>query len=406
MVNFKFLQKLFFLLVMGFSLCAVQACGDDEENEPMSESEKDLGITGTWRYDFGSGYIYMYFDGKGSGWEHEYDEADGGWYEKERFTYVYDATEKKVIIKWEDDDSEVIIISALSEDKMVLEDYGDSGLNFYERVSNGEYKTGDEEDEPEPKPNKTKKLVRILKEETKRYDSDSPLDKYAYIYEFNYNNEGFLSSAKMYDDEGYSEIINYEYSGNKIYNEEVSYSLFNGKVSIYDNEFDYYKFDYGSSNYEQLNKIGEYGDYIVSWENNRITKIGEDSPSSYDLPFQTYYWYNTYTYEGKTCNGFIDIGILGFSDIFNLDDGKMMSDIIMLVHPELFGLKTNQLPKSSKEEIYVKDYDKYTGEEFIYDDYESYTYTYEFDDDGYLKKVTKTNVNATDEFISNTYTWE
>lgn len=41
MVNFKFLQKLFFLLVMGFSLCAVQACGDDEENKPIQNPNEE-----------------------------------------------------------------------------------------------------------------------------------------------------------------------------------------------------------------------------------------------------------------------------------------------------------------------------------------------------------------------------
>ena len=31
--NFKYLQKFFFLLVMGFSLCAVQACSDDDDDD-------------------------------------------------------------------------------------------------------------------------------------------------------------------------------------------------------------------------------------------------------------------------------------------------------------------------------------------------------------------------------------
>ena len=33
MVNFKDLQKLFFLLVMGFSMCALQACSDDDDDD-------------------------------------------------------------------------------------------------------------------------------------------------------------------------------------------------------------------------------------------------------------------------------------------------------------------------------------------------------------------------------------
>lgn len=33
MTNLKFLQKFFFLLVMGFSLCAVQACSSDDDDD-------------------------------------------------------------------------------------------------------------------------------------------------------------------------------------------------------------------------------------------------------------------------------------------------------------------------------------------------------------------------------------
>ena len=47
--NFKYLQKLFFLLVMGFSLCAVQACSDDEEDEAIDDPSKnttDIAVTG------------------------------------------------------------------------------------------------------------------------------------------------------------------------------------------------------------------------------------------------------------------------------------------------------------------------------------------------------------------------
>jgi len=139
--NLKFLQKFFFLLVMGISLSFICACGDDDE-EPVREPEKEesLGIIGTWRYKFSSGYVYMYFGKDGNGWNHEYDEADGGWREKEPFTYVYDDTSKKIVIKWSDGDTEVLIVSVLSQTGLVLEDYADEGLTFYERISNGEYK--------------------------------------------------------------------------------------------------------------------------------------------------------------------------------------------------------------------------------------------------------------------------
>ncbi len=41
MVNFKNLQKLFFLLVMGFSLSLICACGNDEEDEPVQNPNEE-----------------------------------------------------------------------------------------------------------------------------------------------------------------------------------------------------------------------------------------------------------------------------------------------------------------------------------------------------------------------------
>lgn len=50
MTNFKYLQKIFFLLVMGFSLSVVcVACGDDEDDEPVVDPSKnttDIAVTG------------------------------------------------------------------------------------------------------------------------------------------------------------------------------------------------------------------------------------------------------------------------------------------------------------------------------------------------------------------------
>lgn len=37
MKSFKFLQQFFILLMAGFMLCAIQACGDDEDNEIVKD---------------------------------------------------------------------------------------------------------------------------------------------------------------------------------------------------------------------------------------------------------------------------------------------------------------------------------------------------------------------------------
>ena len=246
------------LLVMMCFMFA--ACPSDSDSEPVSEPEKDLGIIGTWRYEFSSGYSYLYFGKTGFGWEHEYDEADGGWGEKEEFTYVYDATEKRIAIKWEDGYSEVVVVSALSEDRMALEDFGDSGLNFYDRVSDGEYKTGDEEDEPEPKPepDKTKRLVKI---EEREFEED---DEGFRTYTFKYDNQGNVIYALEYqDDYDATEFTDFSYTGNTIsfqanydssWDERVTFDLLDDKICYakrehYNNWDDKWKLDW-EFNYE------------------------------------------------------------------------------------------------------------------------------------------------------------
>ena len=51
------------LLVMGISLSFICACSDNDE-EPVREPEKEesLGIIGTWRHEFSTGFSYIYFD--------------------------------------------------------------------------------------------------------------------------------------------------------------------------------------------------------------------------------------------------------------------------------------------------------------------------------------------------------
>ena len=55
--NLKYLQKIFFLLVMGFSLCAVQACSDDDDEDRVLDNGNllisgheavDLGLSVKW----------------------------------------------------------------------------------------------------------------------------------------------------------------------------------------------------------------------------------------------------------------------------------------------------------------------------------------------------------------------
>ena len=195
MTKLKYLQKFFFLLVMGISLSFICACGDDEE-EPVQEPEKEesLGIIGTWRHEFSTGFSYIYFDKAGYGWDHEYDEADGGWYDKELFTYVYDATNRVIVIKYEDETVKATV-AALSETKLVLEDFGgDTGFELYERISDGEYKTGDDETQ-KPEPEETPNLAGTWRYESYGYQF-LYFDKFGSGWEKQYNK----TEDKWYDD--------------------------------------------------------------------------------------------------------------------------------------------------------------------------------------------------------------
>lgn len=210
MVKLEYLQKIFFLLVMCFMFVACSSDSDSVE-EPTPEQEKELSITGTWRKQFNTGYVYMYFDKEGYGWEHEYDEADGGWYKKYHFTYHVDDISKKIVINWSDGYTETIIVAVLSETKLVLEDYGDESLTLYERISNDEYKTDDNEDESTQKPENEEALSV---EGTWRLSSKEGFylyfDKTGYGIEYMPNSEEF---------EKYEVLFTYTYdaSAMKIY---------------------------------------------------------------------------------------------------------------------------------------------------------------------------------------------
>jgi len=188
---------------MGISLSFICACGDDDE-EPVREPEKEesLGIIGTWRYDFSTGFHYIYFGKAGYGWENEYDEADGGWYGKEPFTYVYDDASKKIVIKWSDGYTEILTVSVLSQTGLVLENYADEGLTFYERISDGEYETGDEEIQ-KPESGEASNLVGTWR-------CDYGGDDYEILY-FDKSGEGW--ERDYYDDwEDEKEYFSYVYN--------------------------------------------------------------------------------------------------------------------------------------------------------------------------------------------------
>ena len=226
-------------------------------------------------------------------------------------------------------------------------------------------------------------------------------DGYISIYTFSYDNQSRLTSI-VDNEDGHSDnnIINFTWGNNTIIatkrgDARRTYTLSDNLVRKQQNNEGASKaFTYNSSN--QLIKVDETderhsGDdcsYTYTWDNGKMTKhIYKENNSEKSYVYE-------YTYNGKTCKGWFP----------NMEDegwDALDDDYIFFAHPELVGMRTNQLP----EQIFSKDteiyeyYDEYFKEtcksEYTYED--TVKSEYKLDKDGYVESctVTYTYVNTT-----------
>ena len=226
-------------------------------------------------------------------------------------------------------------------------------------------------------------------------------DGYISIYTFSYDNQSRLTSI-VDNEDGHSDnnIINFTWGNNTIIatkrgDARRTYTLSDNLVRKQQNNEGASKaFTYNSSN--QLIKVDETderhsGDdcsYTYTWDNGKMTKhIYKENNSEKSYVYE-------YTYNGKTCKGWFP----------NMEDegwDALDDDYIFFAHPELVGMRTNQLP----EQIFSKDteiyeyYDEYFKEtcksEYTYED--TVKFEYKLDIDGYVESctVTYTYVNTT-----------
>lgn len=226
-------------------------------------------------------------------------------------------------------------------------------------------------------------------------------DGYISIYTFSYDNQSRLTSI-VDNEDGHSDnnIINFTWGNNTIIatkrgDARRTYTLSDNLVRKQQNNEGASKaFTYNSSN--QLIKVDETderhsGDdcsYTYTWDNGKMTKhIYKENNSEKSYVYE-------YTYNGKTCKGWFP----------NMEDegwDALDDDYIFFAHPELVGMRTNQLP----EQIF----NKYTDKSEYYDEYYKETCKYEYTDeettkfdytlnkDGYLESctVTYTSVETT-----------
>ncbi len=224
-------------------------------------------------------------------------------------------------------------------------------------------------------------------------DGESVIDEYTY------NNNGMLLSATetyLYSS-GRKDIRTYTitWGANKIIensdgrdrssfactfkNGLITHTSRSEGINLRNTTFTY------NSNKQLIKLLDEEDGYISSyissyiWHGEKLAKITSQYESeNYE-----------FTYSGKTCKGYFPIMVWYVSDLCPL----------MIAHPELIGMRCNQLP----DQIYHKD----VSFEYI----EKYTYT--FDKDGYVESCTEVDTqkslsdNTTDTYTRIfTFTWE
>ena len=197
-------------------------------------------------------------------------------------------------------------------------------------------------------------------------------------YTFSYDDEGRLSSATDTDDDGdkYSYkfvwgddavVVKYEYAtasgytNGKTYTE--TYTLKDGLVQDWMSDNHSGIYSYNSSNRlikaEFTHHLG-YAVYAV-WDKDKLVSVNTND---------TYEAILTY---GETCKkGYFPL----ISDVIGL------GDVLFMAHPEIVGIRTNQLPNT---------YSPYD---------EEISMTYEYDKEGYISKIKMKNEDGD----SDTYT--
>ena len=197
-------------------------------------------------------------------------------------------------------------------------------------------------------------------------------------YTFSYDNEGRLSSATEIDDDGdkYSYkfvwgddavVVKYEYATASGYNNgktyTETYTLKDGLVQDWMSDNHSGIYSYNSSNRLIKAEFTHHLGYTVNavWDKDKLVSV---DTSDTDAILLTY---------GETCKkGYFPL----ISDIIEL------GDVLFMAHPEIAGMRTNQLPNT---------YSPYE---------EEISMTYEYDKEGYISKIKMKNEDGD----SDTYT--
>ena len=196
-------------------------------------------------------------------------------------------------------------------------------------------------------------------------------------YTFSYDDEGRLSSAIETDDDGdkYSYkfvwgddavVVKYEYEDGDTNTE--TYTLKNGLVQSWSADYHNGHHTEGTYSYNSSNRLIKaefthhlgYTVYAV-WDKDKLVSVNTNDGYKAILTY------------GETCKkGYFPL----ISDVIGL------GDVLFMAHPEIAGMRTNQLPNT---------YSPYE---------EEISMTYEYDKEGYISKIKMKNEDGD----SDTYT--
>lgn len=214
---------------------------------------------------------------------------------------------------------------------------------------------------------KEKKLVKIEEDDwrvlTFNYGKDGNLQSIIQedidgdeLYVYNYNYDWSDNNLKELKSE---EIINYTLLNDKVIRDEIKY-INSGRVST------------TQYTYNTNNRLYNADGFDFLWEGDKLI-----TAKSNKYPKEAF----EYSYSGKTCKK----GYFPFYPLMSIVGRKLF-----LAHPELVGFKTKQLPDKL-----IDTYRSFTPS--------YYSFTYELDGEGYLKKCIAKE-EWTYDYSSETYT--
>lgn len=246
---------------------------------------------------------------------------------------------------------------------------------------------GGDDDEETPSKNPSnpvslgfKKLVK-MKIDNEAYGTGT---EESYLFE--YNKDGDLISVEWEEDDD-KESFTYKWGKNELVvycdgDLEFQYEISDGKIVAGEQDSEVYEYQYDSNGYietyvesdeyEQEEEVSEF-----KWSDDRLSRVVKTYSDLWG-EYETVY---SFVYSTKECEGFFPL----IGERFNDDDP------LCYAAPWMFGAVQQSLPNKVK----------------IADDgssIETRTYSYTYDDDGYLKSCTIRN----DDGYKKTYrfTWE